>query len=77
MAEWDEQRPGVNRPSSGNGSLAEEDTQAQVQRAIENARAELEGYVEAAADFIRERPVVCVAGAVAIGYLIGKIASRR
>jgi hypothetical protein len=32
--------------------------------------------METAAGFIRERPIVCLAGAVAIGYLVGKIVSR-
>ncbi len=29
-----------------------------------------------AAEFIKERPMVCLAGALALGYLLGKIASR-
>ncbi len=41
------------------------------------ARVEMDRYVSVAADFIRQRPVVCIAGAVTIGYLIGKLASRR
>ncbi len=76
MGQWDE--PSASARTSGNGSLnPEAEGQAQIQQALENARREIEGYVETAADFIRERPVVCVAGAVAVGYLIGKLASRR
>jgi ElaB/YqjD/DUF883 family membrane-anchored ribosome-binding protein len=76
MGSWDE--PGASARTNANGSLnPEAEGQAQIQQAMENARREIEGYVETAADFIRERPVACVAGAVAIGYLIGKLASRR
>lgn len=79
MAQWDEEHAAESgQRSKGNGHLtAEVDAQAQIQEALENARAELDRYVNTAADFIRERPVACVAGAVAIGFLIGKIASRR
>lgn len=31
---------------------------------------------ERALDFIRERPVVALLGAVALGFIVGKIASR-
>jgi ElaB/YqjD/DUF883 family membrane-anchored ribosome-binding protein len=79
MAQWDEEHAGeTGQRQRGNGHLtAEVDAQAQIQEALENARAELDRYLSTAADFIRERPVVCVAGAVAVGYLIGKLASRR
>jgi len=80
MAQWDDQsaRPTGAARASGNGSLpSEEEAQAQIQQAIENARDEIDRYISTAADFIRERPVVCVAGAVAVGFLIGRIASRR
>lgn len=78
MGQWDEQSPGPNGHATGEEHAGMElDTQAQIQQAIENAREEIDHYVGAAADFIRERPVICVAGAVAIGFLIGKLASRR
>jgi ElaB/YqjD/DUF883 family membrane-anchored ribosome-binding protein len=54
-----------------------EDQRAQLEEAMENARAELDRYVSMASDFIRERPVACIAGAVAVGFLVGKLASRR
>lgn len=66
-----------------NGSAPDEEqamAQARIeelQERIERAREELDHYVERAADFIRERPVAAVAGAVALGWLIGRIASRR
>jgi ElaB/YqjD/DUF883 family membrane-anchored ribosome-binding protein len=46
------------------------------QQMIEQGREAVDQALNAAAEFIRERPIVCLAGALAIGYLIGKIASR-
>ncbi len=46
------------------------------QQVIEQTRAAVDQAVETAAEFIRERPILCLAGAVALGYVIGKIVSR-
>jgi ElaB/YqjD/DUF883 family membrane-anchored ribosome-binding protein len=46
------------------------------QRYIEQGREALDQAVDTAESFIRERPLVCLAGALAIGYVIGKIVSR-
>lgn len=46
------------------------------QQMIDQSRAAVEQAMETAADFIRERPIICLAGAVAVGYLIGKLVSR-
>jgi ElaB/YqjD/DUF883 family membrane-anchored ribosome-binding protein len=46
------------------------------QQMIDQSRVAVEKAMETAADFIRERPIVCLAGAVAVGYLIGKLVSR-
>ena len=46
------------------------------QQVMEQTRAAVEHAVETASDFIRERPILCLAGAVALGYVIGKIVSR-
>jgi ElaB/YqjD/DUF883 family membrane-anchored ribosome-binding protein len=46
------------------------------QQMIEQSREAVEQAMETAAGFIRERPIVCLAGAVAIGYLVGKLVSR-
>ena len=76
MGEWDEEK----LPHRGNGHAslsAEEEASARLQETLENARQEIETYVETAADFIRQRPVACVAAAIGVGFLIGKIASRR
>jgi ElaB/YqjD/DUF883 family membrane-anchored ribosome-binding protein len=46
------------------------------QKMIDQSRVAVEHAMETAATFIRERPIVCLAGAVAIGYLVGKLVSR-
>ena len=46
------------------------------QQMFEQGREAVDQALETAAGFIRERPMVCLAGALALGYLIGKIASR-
>jgi ElaB/YqjD/DUF883 family membrane-anchored ribosome-binding protein len=43
---------------------------------IDQGREAIDHALETAAEFIRERPLACLAGALAVGYLIGKIASR-
>jgi ElaB/YqjD/DUF883 family membrane-anchored ribosome-binding protein len=48
----------------------------EAQQVIEQTRVAVDQAVETAAEFIRERPLLCLAGAVALGYFIGKIASR-
>lgn len=46
------------------------------QQVMEQTRAVMEQAVDTASQFIRERPIVCLAGALALGYVIGKIVSR-
>jgi ElaB/YqjD/DUF883 family membrane-anchored ribosome-binding protein len=46
------------------------------QQMLEQGREAMDQALHAASEFIRERPVACLAGALAIGYLLGKIASR-
>jgi ElaB/YqjD/DUF883 family membrane-anchored ribosome-binding protein len=46
------------------------------QQMIEQSRQAVEEAMETTANFIRERPIVCLAGALAFGYLVGKIVSR-
>lgn len=85
MAQWDERNQtgegsspmGGNGHANAEGGLASQFDQQHIQEAIENAREQIDQYVETAADFIRERPVLCLAGAAAIGFLVGKLASRR
>jgi ElaB/YqjD/DUF883 family membrane-anchored ribosome-binding protein len=54
------------------GDISSQDAEqvvAQTKQAVGQA-------VEQVSDFIREKPIACLAGALAIGYLVGKIASR-
>ena len=44
---------------------------------IDEARRKLESMNTSAISFIKENPGKCLVGAIAVGYLIGKIASRR
>jgi hypothetical protein len=44
---------------------------------LDTAQEGLERALDAATGFIRERPVAALLGAVAVGWLIGKLASRR
>ena len=80
MAQWNERESTTNggtHPEANGSAALLEDPQAQLTELIENARSEMERYVSTAADFIRARPVACVVGAVAVGFLVGKLASRN
>ena len=46
------------------------------QQMLEQGREALDQALNTASDFIKERPIVCLAGALAFGYLLGKIVSR-
>lgn len=46
------------------------------QEMLDQSKVVMEEAVEKAGNFIRERPILCLAGALAVGYLIGKIVSR-
>jgi ElaB/YqjD/DUF883 family membrane-anchored ribosome-binding protein len=43
---------------------------------MEQTREAVDHALSAAAELIRERPILCLAGALAIGYVVGKIVSR-
>jgi len=69
----------VDVEKSGNGSGAGflGDLSAQdAQRMVEQTKVAVDQALDQAAEFIRERPIVCLAGALAIGYLVGKLVSR-
>ncbi len=42
-----------------------------------DARARLDDLNDRAVSFIKENPGLCIVGAVAAGYVIGRLASRR
>lgn len=46
------------------------------QQVIEQTRAAIDQGLRSASEFIRQRPIACLAGALAFGYIIGKIVSR-
>ena len=46
------------------------------QHMVEQTKQAMDQAVEQVSDFIREKPIACLAGALAFGYLVGKIASR-
>ena len=52
------------------------DLASQVTPHIQEARENLTRLNERALAFVRERPGTCVIGAVALGFLVGKIAAR-
>jgi len=45
-------------------------------QAVTEAREAVDAALKAASDFIRERPIACLAGALALGYVIRRIVSR-
>ena len=50
---------------------------ARVRPQIDEAKRKLESLNSSAISFIKENPGKCLVGAIAFGYLVGKIASRR
>lgn len=48
-----------------------------IEQTYGDTRARLEEFNERAADFIRDNPAVCILGAAAVGYVVGRLASRR
>jgi len=54
-----------------------EEVQARIAPQIEEARERLSGLNTRVVEFIKERPGTCLMGALAFGYVVGRIASRR
>jgi ElaB/YqjD/DUF883 family membrane-anchored ribosome-binding protein len=65
-----------NGQGAASGGILSNVNIEEAQQVIEQTRAAVDQAVETASEFIRERPIVCLAGALALGYLIGKIVSR-
>ena len=51
--------------------------EARLPEQLEEARRNLSQLNTRAVTFIRQNPGACLVGAVAVGFLIGKLASRR
>ncbi len=66
---------GANGQGAAGGILSNLDME-DAQQVIEQTRAAVDQAVDTASDFIRERPILCLAGALALGYVVGKIVSR-
>lgn len=66
---------GANGQGSAGGILSNLNVE-DAQQVIDQTRAAVDQALETASTFIRERPIVCLAGALALGYVIGKIVSR-
>lgn len=49
----------------------------EIERTYDDTRARIEDFNERAVDFVRENPGLCIVGAVATGFIIGRLASRR
>jgi len=67
----------VEKSGDGSGAGLLGDFGAEdAQRIMEQTKEAMNQAVDQASEFIRERPMLCLAGALALGYVIGKIVSR-
>jgi ElaB/YqjD/DUF883 family membrane-anchored ribosome-binding protein len=52
------------------------DLSARVRPQVQEARQKLESVGESITEYIKENPAKCLVGAIAVGFLVGKIARR-
>jgi hypothetical protein len=62
--------------TTGDIKSAIEDKLADIKIEVEEGKRKLSVYGEKMTDYIKANPGKCVAGAIALGYLIGKLARR-
>ncbi len=48
-----------------------------IEKQVVQTRAQLQEFNEQAVTFIRQNPGWCILGAVTVGYLVGRMASKR
>ena len=78
----DESWGGGNPPMNGNGAAEPDlrhrigDVAHEAGAQLEHARVLLDDFNQRALAFIRERPGTALLGALALGFLVGKLASR-
>lgn len=86
MTASDPSSESTDQASGSQGSVAEASRDArerleqqyrEIEQTYDDTRARLEQLNERAANFIRENPGICIVGAVAAGYVVGRLASRR
>ena len=66
--------PDVQAPEASSTPL--EEAARRLQPKLEEAQAQLGQASERVKAFVREHPGVCLVGATALGFLIGRLASR-
>jgi ElaB/YqjD/DUF883 family membrane-anchored ribosome-binding protein len=66
----------VEKTGRGFGAVLGDMSSQDAQQMVEQTKQAVDQAVEQVSDFIREKPIACLAGALALGYLVGKIASR-
>jgi hypothetical protein len=49
---------------------------ARVRPQVQQARQKLESVGDSVTEYIKENPAKCLVGAIALGYIVGKIARR-
>jgi ElaB/YqjD/DUF883 family membrane-anchored ribosome-binding protein len=54
-----------------------EDSVHEIEQRYRDVRDQLQHANHQAVDFIRKHPATCIFGAVAVGYLVGRMASKR
>jgi ElaB/YqjD/DUF883 family membrane-anchored ribosome-binding protein len=54
-----------------------EDSVHEIEERYRDVRDQLQHANHQAVDFIRKHPATCIFGAVAVGYLVGRMASKR
>ncbi len=62
---------------SSDVSDALEERYRDLEQTYDDTRARLEDFNDRAVDLIKENPGMCILGALAAGYVVGRLASRR